>query len=300
MKNKLLLLGLFTALITNISGVDFKLLDQSRQDDQFDITVQSIKKSRYEKRQERLLNKRQKRLARRLNRIAEKQKGLIVKSIREQNVEELKHNLDIYLKYQNEELSIKYLEALIALITDFVEMRDLRLQLADLYFKNERYDKAGSVYTEYYEAYPGYISAEYALSQAIISKYKQTRDCDQDTSVTREVIDLSKQYLQNKSYFKYRKQIQELSIVCSSQIFESEVQVFEHYFKNGYLKSAQRRIDYMKEKILPKQLELKSRVDDLQELVNQAQAGKNPLKLLKAYHRLPVKKESKLENAINS
>ena len=188
MQNKLLLLGLFTFFRANGSQTDFKLLDQTSRDQ---IKVKPIKKSRREKRQERQLKRSKK-----------QEQGLIVKSIREQNEAELRHNLAIYLKYQNEDLSIKYLEALIALITDFVEIRDLRLQLADLYFKNERYDKAGSIYTEYYEAYPGYMSAEYALSQAIISKYKQTRDCDQDTSVTLEVIDLSKQCLQNKSYLK--------------------------------------------------------------------------------------------------
>lgn len=286
MQNKLLLLGLFTTfLMTNGSEHDFKLLDQSQQ---VEIKVKPIRKSR-----------REKRLERQKKRDISKQKGLIVKSIREQDVNELKHNLAIYLKYQNEELSIKYLEALIALITDFVEMRDLRLQLADLYFKNERYDKAGSIYAEYYEAYPGYMSAEYALSQAILAKYKQTRDCDQDTSVTQEVIELSKQYLQNKSYLKYRQQIQDLSHACSGQLFESEVKVFEHYFKNGYLKAAQRRVDYMREKILPKQPDVKTRIDDLQDLVNQAQTGKNPLKLLKAYNRLPTKKREVEIDAIS-
>jgi len=280
MQNKLLLLGMFTSLIANGVGNNFKLVDKSNQTNQVNIKIKPIKKSRKQKRKER---QRKKQFTN------QHSDGLIVKSIREQDVHELKHNLEIYLKYQNEELSIKYLEALIALITDFVEMRDLRLQLADLYFKNERYDKAGSVYTEYYEAYPGYMSAEYALSQAIISKYKQTRACDQDTAVTLEVIELSKQYLQNKAYLKYRKQIQDLFQACNSQMFESEVQVFEHYFKHGYLKAAQRRVDYMREKMLPKQPDIKSRIDDLQELVNQSLAGKNPLKLLKAYHRLPAK-----------
>ena len=87
-------------------------------------------------------------------------------------------------------------------------------------------------------------------------------------------------------------------MACSCQIFESEVQVFEHYFKNGYLKAAQRRVDYMREKILSKQPDLKNRIDDLQELINQAQAGKNPLKLLKAYHRLPIKKQEVLPDVV--
>lgn len=272
MSKKILLITFFSLLFTDILALDFKLKDQPSEEI---IVVKPIKKSRRERRLER----------QKVEKKETKSTGLIAKSTREQTIDELKHNLEIYLKYNNTDLSIKYLEVLIAKLTDFVEIRDTRLQLADLYFKSERYDKAGSVYLEYYEAYPGYMSAEYALYQAILSKYKQVRSCDRDNSITLEVLELSKQYLQNKSYLKYQKEILDMLQVCSNQVLEAEIYVFEHYFKNGYLKAAQRRLDYIVEKILPKQAQAKKKIDDLQDLLNKAKTGKNPLKLLKSYHR---------------
>jgi outer membrane protein assembly factor BamD (BamD/ComL family) len=280
MSNKILLLALFlvTALADqNLFSIDLFSNSPAANKDQV-VVIKKLKKKRKNKRREKYLERKKQ---------AEdkKQTGLISKSIREQDACELKHNLEIYLKYNNYDLAIKYIEMLIAKVTDFVVIRDYRLQLADLCFKTEKYQKAGSVYTEYYESYPGDANAEYALSQAILSKYKQVRACDQDNVVTQEVIDLSKQYLQNKSYQKYQKQILELFDACSYQLFESEVKVFEHYFKQGNLKSAQRRLDYMIEKILPKLPNTKEKIDGLKDLMEQAKQGKNPFKILKSFNR---------------
>jgi outer membrane protein assembly factor BamD (BamD/ComL family) len=239
------------------------------------IIVKKVRKTRKEKKQA----KRQK------CRSAVKYK-LVSKAIRDQDEFELRNNFAIYLELGNDDLAVKYLEALIAKINDFAQIRDLRLQLADLYFKNEQYLKAGSIYTEYYESYPGYTKAEYALSQAIAAKFKQMGACDQDNVITHEILELARSYLQNKSYKKYRQTVLDLFESCNNQLFEAEVIVFEHYFRQGFLVSAQRRLDYMNEKILPKMPQVKNRIDALQNLVEQAKLGKNPLKLLKRMHNV--------------
>lgn len=251
------------------------------------MVVKKIHKTRKEKKQQR----------RKKCRSAAKYK-LVSKAIRDQDEFELKNNFTIYLELGNDDLAVKYLEALIAKINDFAQIRDLRLQLADLYFKNAQYLKSGSIYTEYYESYPGHTQAEYALSQAIVAKFKQVGACDQDNVITNEILDLAKSYLKNKSYQKYRKTVLELFESCNNQLFEAEVNVFEHYFRQGYLVSAQRRIDYMTEKFLPKMPELKERLDSLQNLVNQAKAGKNPLKLLKRMHNSEKTKRMDRETAL--
>lgn len=237
------------------------------------ILVKKIRKNRKQKKEERLKKCR-----------GALKYQLISKPIRDQNVSELKNNFTIYLQLDNDHLAVKYLEALIAKLDDFAQIRDFRLQLADLYFKNEQYLKAGSIYLEYYESYPGYIQAEYALSQAILAKFKQMGACDQDNVVTNEVLELSQKYLQNKSYKKYRTKILELFESCNNQLFEAEVHIFEHYFRQGYLVAAQRRLDYMRDKIMPKMTHIKDRLQAMQGLIDQAKAGKNPLKLLKRMH----------------
>ena len=223
--------------------------------------------------------------------------GLITKSIRNQNVAELGHNLKIYLRPKTSRdyfMIVKYLEALINKSTDPLQIRDYRLQLADVYYETEKYAKAGSVYTQYYESYPGYHRAEYALFQAIMAKFKQIGACDQDNTITNEILELSQQYLQNKSYEKYQQQVTALFEACNNQTLESEIKVFEHYFRQGLLDSAQRRVDYMRDKMLDKATNAKDRIQDLQNLLDQAKTGKNTLKLLKKFRNA---QKNQLKNA---
>lgn len=273
MSHKLLFLVLSACIFPELSVFCANVSQSQSVVDKDQIIIKKTRKTRKEKKQE----KRKKCLA------APRHK-LVSKAIRDQDECELRNNLAIYLELGHDDLAVKYLEALIAKINDFAQIRDLRLQLADLYFKNGQYVKAGSIYTEYYESYPGHIKAEYALSQAIAAKFKQMGACDQDNVVTNEILDLSKSYLQNKSYKKYRKKVLECFDSCNNQLFEAEVKVFEHYFRQGCLVAAQMRIDYMKDKVLPKMPEIKDRIEELQDLVNQAKSGKNPLKLLKRMH----------------
>ncbi len=206
--------------------------------------------------------------------------SLINKSVRDQSVAELKHNLQWYINDgQHLEIIIKYLEALIPKLIDDTEIRDYRILLADILFKAGKYERAGSAYMEYHDAYPGYKQAEYALYCAILSKVELIGACDQDCTATHEVLDLCKQYLQNKSNQKHRAAVEGLAHKCNRQIFESELSVFEHYYKQGFLGSAQKRLDYVITKILPTDLTLQSLIDGLQDLINQAKKGLNPKKI---------------------
>lgn len=285
MTNKLVFLLLSSLIFweQSVLGAAVSQSDQVSTEDP--IVVKKIRKTRKEKKQQR----------RQKCRSAVKYK-LVSKAIRDQDEFELRNNLAIYLEMGNDDLAVKYLEALIAKINDFAQIRDLRLQLADLYFKNEQYLKAGSIYTEYYESYPGYTKAEYALSQAIAAKFKQMGACDQDNVITHEILELASRYLQNKSYKKYRQTVLGLFETCNNQLFEAEVNVFEHYFRQGYVVSAQRRLDYMTEKILPKMPQVKGRIEALQNLVNQAKLGKNPLKLLKRMHNVDKTQHEKTQH----
>lgn len=212
---------------------------------------------------------------------------LISKSFREMTLSELEHNIEIYRKRGKKDTMVRYLEKAIPKYTDFAKIRDARLELADLYFDLGRHDKAGSIYTEYYEAYPGYTKAEYALVRAIMSQYKQVGACDQDNLLTKEVLDLSKKYLENKSYKKYRKYISELLNSCNQQLFDAEVKVFEYYFRRGNVVAAERRIKHIEDsKSFDKVVGAKQKVHVLKSLVKQAKAGKNPTKILRGANSL--------------
>lgn len=205
---------------------------------------------------------------------------MVSKSIRDQSIDELSYNLELYIQAGNLEMAVKYLEALIPKLLDFAHVRSNRLRLADLYFDLERYEKAGSHYSEYYDAYPGHETAEYVLWRALLAKYRQIGACDQDNGVTRDVLELTKKYLQNKAYQKFRTQVVELSQSCEKQLLEAEIVVFEHYFKQNQLDSAQRRLDYIQDKILPKFSGEQPNLAVLYDLMTQARQGKSPIKLL--------------------
>ena len=208
-------------------------------------------------------------------------------SMRDMSLAELEHNINFYRERGKKDTVIRYLEKAIPKHTDFVKIRNARLELADLYFDLGRHDKAGSIYTEYYEAYPGHTKAEYALVRAIMSQHKQVGACDQDNLLTKEVLDLSQQYLENKSYKKYRKYISELLSSCNQQLFDAEVKVFEYYFRRGNVVAAERRIKHIEDgKSLDKVTGAKQKVHVLKSLVKQAKAGKNPTRILRGANSL--------------
>lgn len=244
-----------------------------QQDDKLSIDAEKMKNP---------AKKAKKNITRRYDKNTKRMKlvAVVPKGLREQTVAELEHNLELYLKVERRELAVKYLEMLIPKLVDPSKVRDRRLQLADLYFDCERYQKAGSLYDEYYEAYPGHSTAEYALWRAILAKHRQIGACDQDRVTTHEVLALSQRYLQNKAYQKYRTQVADLSAGCDRQLLQGELGVFEHYFRQGYLAAAQRRLDHINNSVLPKLNGLNPKMSVLQDLLDQARAGKHPRKLL--------------------
>ena len=124
-------------------------------------------------------------------------KRTISKPFRALTIPELEYNLKVYLRRNqggDKESAINYLERLIAKYGDFAKIRDARLQLADLYFDRSNFTKAGEIYAEYFEAYPGHIKAEYALWRSILAKSKEMGACDQDNTVTSDIIELGQKY----------------------------------------------------------------------------------------------------------
>lgn len=221
-------------------------------------------------------------------------KRTIFKPFKQLTIPELEYNLKVYLRRNlsgDKDSATRYLERLITKYSDFAKIRDARMQLADLYFELGNYERAGTVYTEYFAAYPGHKKAEHALWRSIVAKHKSLGACDQDNSVTQEVLELAETYLKNSSYKKYRKQLLELMLGCKTQLFESEIQVIENYFKQGRLTAVERRLNQLQaHKLIAEIPQAQARLNRLFNLLEQAKEGKNPIKLLKG-SRVTVKRK---------
>ena len=93
---------------------------------------------------------------------------LLKKTIRDMTIEELLTAKEYATALGNKELVIKYIkERLIVEIKDPEQLRNLRLELADLYFEKEEMKKATHCYLEYIKFYPVSKSRHYAEYIAI-------------------------------------------------------------------------------------------------------------------------------------
>jgi len=149
------------------------------------------------------------------------------------------------------ESAIKHIEKMIPLCNSIQEIRDLTLEIADLFFETGDLKKAESLYSSFGELYPGDRNIEYATYKSILCCYWLTLDTERDQSKTRDAIERSKNFLTRSDIFhKYNDKVSEILVDCQSKLLESEVKVFKFYINRGDLLSAKTRLANMEKEFL--------------------------------------------------
>jgi len=165
--------------------------------------------------------------------------------------------------------------------TDEVKRNELRLELADIYFKLGQWQKSVNAYKEFIkfnpinlqdkckdESYKKKLSDyEYATYRIPMSFYNDTLAPDRDQTATKDALTGCKEYLQqfvttefkdslkNKSFSDLLKQVEkhELAVkqvasMAQRKLLDSEIEVFYFYLRNRSFVPAKRRLDYIKDK----------------------------------------------------
>lgn len=169
------------------------------------------------------------------------------KTLSQMNYDELKEMKTQYLADGNKESAIKFLEKMIPSCNDLEELRVIMLELADLQFDNGGLEKAGKLYKEFTKLYPGNSKVEYASYKAILCSFYATLDSDRDQTNTKDTLDLAQSFLQRADVFTtHAKDVETILTTCRKKLLDSEVNVFNFYFKRGSYNAAQKRIDGMR------------------------------------------------------
>ncbi len=175
------------------------------------------------------------------------------KTLSHMDLGELKLAKERALKKNDKELAIKYLEKMVPQCKDVNGLKDITLELADFYFETGNLAKAGRLYGDFTQLYPGNDKVEYASYKSILCSFYGTLSADRDQSKTRDTIDLSDNFLERADVFKkYDDEVKKIRKNCYVRLMESEVGIIDFYLKRGSYKAVQKRLDNLREEFLPK------------------------------------------------
>lgn len=155
------------------------------------------------------------------------------KTINNMNFDELKEAKEKLIKDGNKTSAIKYLEKMMPLCNDLDELKRIMLELAQLYFEQDNFEKAGKMYNEFTILYPGCDEAEFALYQAILSSFKLTLDAEHDQTKTKEAKELALSFLERQSFTKYRNEVKDILNKSEERLFEADSKIFSFYLNSG-------------------------------------------------------------------
>lgn len=200
---------------------------------------------------------------------------------------ELKEGLERALQENDYETATKYLDALRMVCTDTEELKNILLQLADLYYKREAWSKAEKAYQEFVMLYPGADKYQYAYTQAAKCGQQLTAEPDRDQTKTQEVLKFCQDFIDSHQKSEYLDTITQIATQCREKLLASDVNVFNFYLNNKNYKAAQKRLDIISKEHVP---QLPSAEPKTLELTIQlAQAQNNPQNLLDAQFKLVSK-----------
>jgi len=178
---------------------------------------------------------------------AKKQK----KYFRDLTYEDLQESKTRLLAEGRQATAIKHIEKMIPLCNNIQELRDLTIELADLFFETGNLRKAEELYSQFGQLYPGDQNIEYATYKSILCNYWMTLDTERDQSLTRTTVNLSKKFLARSDIFnQYTDEVQKILVDSQSKIFESEINVFKFYLNHGDELSAKTRLANIQKEFL--------------------------------------------------
>lgn len=180
------------------------------------------------------------------------------KTINNMTFDELKEAEEKLMKAGSTSSALKYLEKMVPLCNDLNELKKIMLELADLYFQEGNFEKAGKMYNEFTILYPGCDEAEFALYQAILSSFKLTLDAEHDQTKTQEAKDLALAFLERESFTTYRKEVKDILNKCEERLFEADFNIFNFYLNignyTGQYANATKHLDIIKKSYLDKEI----------------------------------------------
>lgn len=186
---------------------------------------------------------------------------------------------DLHVAKNNLPSAIKYVEQMMKLCGDITKLADHLLELADLLFQAGQIQKASRLYTEYATLYPGSEKMEYALYRAIYSSFTSILPSDRDQTRTEETVGLTEVFLLQDHFVTHRNEVKEIQQKCYAQLATSECSVCSFYITRDRFTAAEKRLNTIRSKWLPKLPTLETEVIALEAQLTERKEAAELLRL---------------------
>lgn len=167
--------------------------------------------------------------------------------VKNMNAKQLAEGADICLQLLDYDQAVLFLTQLVVTSDSISQQIDAKIKLADIYFEQGKLKKAADAYNDFVTIYPGDSRVAYACYKGILSNYYCTLSEDRDQTFTHTTISLCNNYLGHKNQQReYIAEVQTIKTQCHQRLFDSEISIFEFYFKRGKYKAAETRLANIK------------------------------------------------------
>lgn len=202
-------------------------------------------------------------------------------------IAELKEGLQKALDENDYETATKYLDALRMVCTDTEELKNILLQMADLYYKREEWAKAERAYNEFAMLYPGAQKCDYAHFRSVECGFKLTLEPDRDQTKTQEVLKSADEFVIAHKDSGYLNEVITIATHCREKLLASDINVFNFYLHKKDYKAAQKRLDLISKEHVPQLASAEPKTLEL--TIQLAQAQNNTQSVLEAQFKLVSK-----------
>ena len=142
---------------------------------------------------------------------------------------------------------IEVLQQLIHIGKDHTKLEKYTLELAEIYYERQDYEKAAQTYQKYADTYPGNIkNFEYTLYKAILCSFIQTLSPDKDQSITEKTLELCAEFKLKAHDELMLSEVADIIQKCHQLLFEKELYVTRFYIQKQSWPAVQMRLDHIK------------------------------------------------------
>jgi outer membrane protein assembly factor BamD (BamD/ComL family) len=217
------------------------------------------------------------------------------KKVKDQTFDEAVLAKNYYKNTNDYETAIKCAERILAAAPyserlDHAEiMRTTLFELIQFCFKQQYFEKAQKYAHEYQTLYLATPECQEASYYGVRAYFAATLSSDRDQSYTQKALEHAQEFI--KRYpddIEYCAPVKSIIVTCYTKLLESELQVIKSYLSRykrrqepALLTAAQKRIEYIQEKLLSCAPAQKEQVTRVQEQIAQAYALHNRQSLQK-------------------
>lgn len=169
-----------------------------------------------------------------------------LRKLKESQLQEI---LEYIHKHDNFDMHylVEVLQQMIHIGKDHTQLEKYTLELADIYYTQQEYEKAAATYQSYATTYPGNVNKfEYALYKAILCNFIQTLAPDKDQTVTEKTLELCAEFNSKAHDELMLSEVKDIIAKCHQLMFDKELYVARFYIAKESWPAVQMRLEYIK------------------------------------------------------